>query len=124
MATAGGSGNTYRFSVYGTETVVGAGCTGDSTFVLNLLWNDPSSANVTTVAFVTYKEPGNFNGVVSSNPAPLILSTTTPIAQNLGLGIIQAKASTNVQYSMTYTQGASCTTPITIKFYPVLEQIQ
>ena len=120
MASAGGSGNTYRVSWYFTNTVLGASCTGNSTVQFNLIWNDPSegSAGTSSLQNAVAIGSGTANGVLGPIPTHanyLNFYNTLPF---------RAKANTAVQYSVTFVAGTGCSPAPSYQVYPVLEQIQ
>jgi len=115
MATAGGAGNTYRFSVYADETVQGASCAGNTTIAVSIGFTDPNST-ASTNSFVTY--------TITNNGSVGQLPLSAPTVGNLGVGgTFRAKASTTVSYSTTYTPNGSCSPAPTYQLYPILEQL-
>lgn len=120
MATAGGSGNTYRVSWYFTNTVLGASCTGNSSVLFNLIWNDPSegSAGTSGLTSAVVIGSGTANGVLGPIP-------THPNYINFpNTASFRAKANTAVQYSVTFTAGSGCSPAPSYQVFPLLEQIQ
>lgn len=120
MATAGGSGNTYRFSWYFTNTVLGASCTGNSTVLMNLIYQDPyeSSPGTSPLQNTIVIGSGTANGVLGLIPTHANYSgfyNTVPFV---------AKANTAVQYSVTFTAGSGCSPAPQYKVYPILELLQ
>jgi hypothetical protein len=113
MATASGSGNTYRFSSYFDQTVVGSGCTTSATIQINIIWTDPNVSSTTTkqVALDSFSVGGNNGslGFVSTLPAVVM---------------VRAKANTAVQYSAVFSPGGSCSPQPSYQVYPILEQLQ
>ncbi len=111
VATAGSSGNTYRLWFYVDQTVAGTGCTTNTTVVPSVTWTDPNNAGNTTVNFTSASITNN--GAVGNN--------LTVVAATF-FAVVRAKASTVVQYSVTYTVG-TCTTGPSYQVYPILEQL-
>jgi hypothetical protein len=114
MATAPAipaTGTRYNFSAYVSQTVLGASCAGNSTLVLNAIFQDPNAAAPQTTAIATF--------TVTTNGTLGIV----PITANVYAGAISliAKAGTVVQYSTTYTAGGSCSPAPTVQLFPVLE---
>jgi hypothetical protein len=116
MATAGASGNTYRVSLFGEQTVLGTGCTGNSTVVFNVLFTTPSAAAQTTLSSSTH------TFITNGTVGQMIGSGLTPPNPPVTL-VIRAKASTAVQYSTTYTPGTGCAPGPAYQVYPILEQL-
>jgi hypothetical protein len=115
MATAGGSGNTYRFGVYLDQTVLGSSCAGNTTVTLNVIFTDPNASSTTTsstqsMTIVTNGSVGTTNSLFN-------------FTGNYWL-VFRAKASTAVQYSTTVSPGGSCSPVPSYQVYPILEQIQ
>ncbi len=106
MVTVGGSAASYRFGAYLDQTVVGVGCTGNTTVIINLIWTDPNGAGATTLALSTFTI--TTNGALGNS---LVVNPAS----------IRAKATTAVQYSTTYTLGAGCTTSPSYQVFPTLE---
>ena len=120
MATAGGSGNTYRFGWYFTNTVLGTSCTGNSTVQVNLIWQDPSEAapGTSPVENALVIGSGTFNGVLGPIP------THANYINSFNTAPIRAAAGTAVQYSVTFVAGANCAPAPKYQVFPVLEQLQ
>lgn len=114
MATAGPSGNTYRFAIYQDQTVLGAGCSTNTTVTVTLAWTDPNGSAPTSLGASAWTLTIVNNGV---------LNTTNNSGGSGNTTVIRAKASTAVQYSTTYTQG-TCTTGPSYQSYPILEVLQ
>ncbi|SRR6266851_964598 len=113
MATASGSGNTYRFSLYIDQTVAGTSCSGTTTITPNLIFTDPNASS----GFPT----GLSNALIGGNGAPGYISGTIGAAWTFEF---RAKASSVVQYSVTYSAGGSCAPGPSYQIYPVLVQLQ
>ncbi len=94
MATASGSGNTYRFSLYIDQTVAGASCGSTTTITPNLIFTDAAASGPLS--------QGMSNALIGGNGAP---------------GAV-------VQYSVTYSAGGSCAPGPSYQIYPVLVQLQ
>lgn len=119
MVTVGASNATYQFTFYASLTVVGASCSASATFApVNILWQDPLAAapgtdqlpNIVTTTGIP-------NGVLGST------AQFTPSFSNPNTLTIRAKAGTVIQYSTTYTLGASCSPGPSYQIFPVLEQL-
>jgi hypothetical protein len=105
------TGKTYTFQAYVTQTVVGSSCAGNTTVVVNLIYQDPNAAAPQTQAIGTY--------TVTTNGTLGIV----PLTSNAYAGRITfvAAPSTAVQYSATYTAGGSCSPAPTVQVFPVLQ---
>jgi len=105
------TGTRYNLSTYITQTALGASCAGNSTIVVNAIFQDPNAAAPQTTPLATY--------TVTTNGTLGIV----PITANAYAGSISfvAKAGTVVQYSTTYTPGGSCSPAPAVQFFPVLE---
>lgn len=106
------TGTSYRLSAYVSQTVLGASCAGNTTIVLNAVFQDPVAAAPQTQAVATFSVTNN--GTLGN--VPMTTATETPIA-------LRAKAGTVVQYSTTFTPGGSCSPAPTVQVYPILEQL-
>lgn len=117
MATAGGGGNAYRATFYLDETVAGASCASNTTVAVILIFTDPNASSTTTSTVTTMTIVNN--GTVG---------TTNTLFNSSGIftagAMFRAKASTNVQYSVTYTIGGSCSPGPSYQVYPILELLQ
>lgn len=114
MATAPAipaTGTRYNLSTYITQTVLGASCAGNTTIVVNAIFQDPNAAAPQTTAIATY--------TVTTNGTLGIV----PITANAYAGAISfvAKAGTVAQFSTTFTPGGSCAPAPTVQIFPVLE---
>jgi hypothetical protein len=116
MATAGGSGNVYRFSFYPTQTVLGASCGGNSTILVNLIWTDPNAAGP-----LTYPYSGDVATITTNGTLGPIFPG---IAGMLTTVTFTAKSGTVVQYSTTYTPNGACSPNPAYQIYPILEQLK
>lgn len=105
------TGTTYRFTALADVTVVGTSCAGNTTVLVNVIWQDPNEASPATT--------GNLTFTVTTNGT---LGRLIPAATNL-IPAISAKAGTVVRYSTTFTAGGSCAPAPTVQVYPVLEQM-
>jgi len=119
MATAGGSGNTYRLGMYVDVCTIGANCTGSTTVAISAAFTDPNASAVTT--FYPITASGVFtiltNGTLGTNTLSTGASAET-------FNLFPSKASTTVTYSTTYTIGSGCTIGPSYRVYPILEQLQ
>jgi hypothetical protein len=105
------TGTRYNFSSYITQTVLGTSCAGNTTIVLNAIFQDPNAAAPQTTAIATY--------TVTTNGTLGIVPLTANVYSG-GISFV-AKAGTVVQYSTTFTPGGSCAPAPTVQFFPVLE---
>lgn len=116
MTTVGASNATYRFSWYLQESVVGIGCTGNTTLAPSLIWQDPLDAAGGAVPFFSAIIANGGNGTLGK-----IFNTLA--AQASSSYEFRAKAGTVIQYSTTYTLGATCGPGPQYVIFPVLEQL-
>jgi len=119
MVTAPASGATYRFSVYGDVTIVGAACTGTSTVNVFVSYQDPGEAGPGSSSFFILLPVGGNNGTVGR----MILSADPGAFPLPYAGIFRAKGGTAVAFFTTYSAGATCAPPPTVQIYPMLEQM-
>jgi hypothetical protein len=105
------SGTSYTFTGYVTQTVLGMSCAGNTTIVLNVIYQDPNAASPQTQAIATF--------TVTTNGTLGIV----PLTANVYAGDFSfiAKAGTAVQYSTTYTAGGSCSPAPAVQVFPKLE---
>lgn len=105
------TGTRYNLSTYISQTVLGASCAGNTTIVVNAIFQDPNAVSAQTTAIATY--------TVTTNGTLGIV----PITANAYAGSISfvAKQGTVVQYSTTFTAGGSCAPAPTVQVFPVLE---
>jgi len=93
MATASGSGNTYRFSLYIDQTVAGTSCVGTTTITPNIIYTDRTHQavfhRIEQRSHRRERHTGEIGGTVGS----------------VWTFNFRAKASTVVQYSVTYSAG-------------------
>ncbi len=106
MVTPTWTGN-LRFAAYVTQTALGAGCTGNSTVAVNVIFTDPNAPAAQTVTVDTFTV--TTNGTLGNVPG------------NAKSYLFRAKASAAIQFSTTYTAGAGCTTNPSVKLFPLLE---
>lgn len=106
MATAGASGNMYYWRIDPYVTAAGSGCTGSTSLSQILSWTDSQT------------------GAASSSSYSATISLNGVLGKWYGGGgtSINAKASTTVSYSVTYTGDASCGTQPKYYVVPFLEQ--
>jgi hypothetical protein len=108
-AGVGGGTHMGKFSWYVEQTGAGSTCTGNTTVVLNVIYNPPSKASALTQSLGTLTIASSGNGA----PGNFVSNGTYPI------GI---KSGTAVSYSTTgYNLGSGCTTNPTYTVYPVFE---
>ncbi len=112
MATASGSGNTYRFSLYIDQTVAGTSCAGTTTITPNLVFTDAAASSPLS--------QGLSNALISGNGAPGTISGTIGA---IWTAIFRAKASSVVQYSVTFSAAGGCSPAPQYQIYPILEQL-
>lgn len=111
MATAGASGNTYRFSVYVDQTVAGVGCSTNSTINVFVVFTDPHAGSAASISSSSL--------TISNNGA-----AGNPYINVFPYGVaFRSKASTTVNYGTVFSAG-TCTTAPSYQVYPVLEQLQ
>ena len=113
MATAPAqpAATNYLFSAYITQTVLGSSCAGNTTVVINAIFQDPNAASAQTQAIGTFT-------VTTNGTLGIVPLTTTP-----GLLMIRAKAGTVVQFSTTYSIGGSCSPGPTVQVFPNLAMV-
>lgn len=119
MATAGTSGNKYLFGARAVVTAVGVGCTGSTSVQIVVSYTD----NVTSAAIANAVNGAGSTGGASLNP---FITVTNGVVGNTTEWLsvpINAKASSAVSYSTTYTLGGGCTTGPSYYIQPVLLQI-
>jgi hypothetical protein len=105
------TGTRYNLSSYISQTVLGASCAGNSTIVVNAIFQDPNAAAPQTTPIATY--------TVTTNGTLGIVPLTANVYSG-GISFI-AKPGTVVQYSTTYSPGGSCSPAPAVQFFPVLE---
>jgi hypothetical protein len=110
----------YEFSAYVSQVDVGTGCTTGATVGVNLIFNDPYSGGTQPMTAVLDLQQSG--GSVLST---VTFSTTTITIANTGWANItfRAKASQAIQYSTTYTNGATCSVQSNYRVVPVLKWI-
>jgi hypothetical protein len=99
----------FRVAFYATQTAAGAGCTGNSTVALNLIWTDPNAAAAQTVVVSTATV--TTNGTVGQVPLSAPILSLFRSSKNV------------IQFSTTYTAGAGCTPAPAVQVFPVLEAL-
>lgn len=114
MATVPASGATYRFSYYSYQTILGSGCSTNTTVQVTFFWTDPSGSSQTSLGNSSWTLTITNNGTLGSTST---IGGATPSV------LIRAKGSTTIQYSTTYTQG-TCTTGPSYQAWPMLEILQ
>lgn len=123
MATAGASGNKYTMVATATQTVVGVGCTGNTTIVLQIGYTDPvTNTSITASPSATSDLQANS---VQTNPA-LAFGNNGAVGNKIFWlpMVVNAKASTTVTYTTIYSAGAGCTTNPAYYILPTLVEIQ
>ena len=123
MVTASASGNKYVFSASAIQTAAGASCSTATTIGLTLSYTD----NVTGTVVTLSPEGSGLGNTNATNSLPAL------IAGNGGIGVgniqwfpmtINAKASTTVSYSTSYSAGTGCSPAPAYYLMPVLQQVQ
>lgn len=104
-------GTRYNLSTYISQTVLGASCAGNTTIVVNAIFQDPNAAAPQTTPIATYT-------VTTNGTLGIVPLTANSYAGSISFS---AKAGTVVQYSTTYTPGGSCAPAPAVQFFPVLE---
>lgn len=99
------------FSTYVSQRALGVGCTGNTTIVVNLIFQDFAATSPQTQPIATYTV--TLNGTLGIVPLTANVYAGS-ISFIVGVGI-------PVQYSTTYTGGTGCTTLPSVQLYPVLE---
>jgi hypothetical protein len=109
----------YTFHVYIGQVAQGTTCTIAGSVAVNILYTDAITGNAYT--FILSLDGSGGTGVLASVP----LSTSAPTVANVGSGVFQlrAKASTNVQYSTTYSAGTCSSGSPSYSVFPVLEAL-
>lgn len=115
MAAAGGSGNTYRYTVYVSQSALGSGCSTNSTVALDVLWTDPNASGALT--FQLTLQAGN--GATEAQ-ATIVNNGSLGGSGTSGTLTFRAKTGTVVQYETIFFSG-TCTTAPSYQIYPVLE---
>jgi hypothetical protein len=122
MATAGGSGDKYLFNAYILQTVAGTGCSTNTTIGLTVSYTDAQTSSVVNFGLLGANDPGGV-GVGSLTPG---LGVNNGVAAGQSITwfpiVINAKASTTVSYSTSYT-GGTCTTAPSYYVLPALQLI-
>jgi hypothetical protein len=115
MATPGVD-TEYLFSVAVRQVNVGTSCTGAGSVAVSLIYTDPGQSSAYTVVV-----PFTVSGGTSLVTTVPLTNTTIAVANN-GSSVIQfrAKASTNVQFSTTYTAGSGCSPGQAYTVHPIL----
>lgn len=108
MATAGASNADYRMNFILDETVVGVGCTGNTTIVVIATFQDPNAAGPNSGSVQTFT---------------IINNGSLGFQQVGGVFPVRIKTGTVIQYSTTYSIGATCAPGPSYQVFPVLEQL-
>lgn len=109
----------YVFTVYIGQVAQGTTCTIAGSVAVNIVYTDAITGNAYT--FILSMDGSGGTGVLASVP----LSTSAPTVANVGSGVfrLRAKASTNVQYSTTYSAGTCSSGSPSYSVFPVLEAL-
>lgn len=110
MTTASASGNTYFFSALAVQTAAGASCTGNSAVQLFANYTDSVTGTAVSISLGSVALAVG-NGSIGNN-VPYVGSP------------INAKASTSVSYSTTYTPGSGCSPNPQYYIMPILERLK
>lgn len=109
-ATQVTAAQTFEFSFYLDQVAAGVGCAGNSTITVSVIFTDPNAASSTTISVATAQ--------ITANGAAGTVLTPSP-----NLYPLRSKAASAVQFSTTYTAGASCTTNPTYQIFPILKAL-
>jgi hypothetical protein len=104
-------GTHYVFSVYATQTVLGASCVGNSTIVINAIIQDPNAAAPQTTAIATFT-------VTTNGTLGIVPLTASTYGGNMPF---LAKPGVVIQYTSVFTPGGSCAPAPTVQVVPTLE---
>ena len=111
LITAPGTG-TYRITVAASQTVLGVGSPGTTTFIPTVVFTDPNASGTSSQALATFAT-GATNGTLGPIlPGPLGTQSLT----------FRAKAGTAIQVSVAVTGGGGTTNP-TVQIVPILESL-
>lgn len=119
MTTAPLAGGLYRLTFSITQTLLGAGCSGNSTYSVQAQYTDPNGSSV-----LQYQMP-----VTVSNGSYAQLYTVAANGSlggaNVGSGTVtfQAKPSTAAQYFVNVNPGSGCSTVPFVAVYVALEKL-
>jgi hypothetical protein len=117
MTTVGANPSTYIFSYYANNSVVGAGCSGPTTIVMNLSWNDPVSGGAESLSYSaatiastngTLNAAGPWDGTWNAQQSPVQ---------------IRAAAGTAITYTVTYSIGSTCSPGPQYQVFPILQYV-
>jgi hypothetical protein len=111
LLTAPANG-TYRISVAASQTVLGAGSPGATTFIPTVVFTDPNSTTTSSQALATFAT-GATNGALG------YIAPATVGTQSL---IFRAKSGTAIQVSVAVTGGGGSTNP-TVQIQTILESL-
>lgn len=119
MATAGGSGNTYRFSGYADGTVAGTGCSGNGSLSIGVTYTDANGGGAISVTLLLETTVGTTvtSATITTGGGP-----GTPLVTILPF-TIRAAAGSVVQYSTGYAAGSGCSVGPKYQVFPILEQL-
>ena len=125
MVTNAAATHEYRFYGYIDQVAAGTGsCSGATTFVLNLISQDPNAAASNTLPMIVFGPNTNTSGISTTVTAVTSGSPLGAAGQVVGSFsfTVAAKASTVLAYSTTSFSGPTgCTTAPTYQIYPFLE---
>lgn len=116
MVTAPAADTNYEFSAYVGQLNAGTSCTGAGSVGVNIIYTDP----VTGSSYTFVLDTQTSGAVALTTTVPLTNGALT--VSNVGdfKYMFRAKASTTVNYSTTYTPGATCSPGQAYNIYPVL----
>lgn len=113
MVTVGASNATYTINFYASQTVLGASCTGNTTLVVSIIWQDPVAGAPVTVSI---------SRVLAVNNGALGTASDWQSFNNESIPI-RAKTGTVIQYSVAYTIGTGCSPGPSYQLFPILQQV-
>lgn len=118
MVTAPASDTNYDFGALVAQTVATAGCSGQPSFQLEIIYTDAFTGSSRTVLPLVNQlgNSGTFNNAQSFAAA---LSAATTYSARVS---IRAKASTTVSYTVVYTPSSGCSPGASYSIAPVLVQ--
>ena len=102
---------TYRLTLSASQTVIGVGSPGATTFTPGVTFTDPNASGTTTVTMGAYTT-GSGNGTLGY----------IALASGIGTLTFRAKGGTSVAMVNTVTGGGGTTNP-TVVIYPIFESL-
>lgn len=110
LITAPATG-TYRITVAASQTVLGVGSPGTTTFIPTVVFTDPNASGTSSVAMATFAT-GATNGALGY----------LAVASGASSVLFRAKAGTAIQVSVAVTGGGGTTNP-TVQIVPIIESL-